>query len=364
MTECQPTHSPASHYSPIRLYINEKNRRQIIFNCLLCKNRVFFSRSITMKEYLLICCLVFYCISYSSSALVDGIVTMSWSPNEPAPIIDRFLTNNTKIQLKVLCREPSMNASTTREQIKKKLYKLDKTAKDTTIKIRGRIGRVIGCLPLQSDISVSASQDDKNAQKNVWQMYYEQLWKEMEQKTFSALQTDCDYTGTHLYISDQSDIIKPEISQEKAMKLREQQAQTNKNKRNRRATEDDSSALANGIRSATGTLLTWGDGYYLIEIYAPDVSISGSTPTLDVDVIVSMKNKHGGYITADEHSSLVFYAIMCAIYALFAILWFVWCALYWRELLKIQFWIGGVILIGMIEKSAFLAEYDTLNKNG
>ncbi|CAF1536395.1 unnamed protein product, partial [Adineta steineri] len=29
-----------------------------------------------------------------------------------------------------------------------------------------------------------------------------------------------------------------------------------------------------------------------------------------------------------------------------------------------QFWIGGVILIGMIEKSAFLAEYDTLNRNG
>ena len=57
--------------------------------------------------------------------------------------------------------------------------------------------------------------------------------------------------------------------------------------------------------------------------------------------------------------------VLCVrIYALFAILWFIWCAFYWRELLKIQFWIGGVILIGMIEKSAFLAEYDTLNRHG
>jgi len=317
-----------------------------------------------MKEYLLICWLTFYCISYSSATLVDGIVTLSWTPSEPAPIIDRFLTNNTKIQLKINCREPTMNASAVLELIKKKLYKLDKTVKDTNIKIRGRIGRIIGCLPLQSDISVSASQDDKNTQKNVWQVYYEQLWNEMEQRTFTASQTDCDYTGTHLYINEYSDIKKPVISQEEAIKLREKQAQTNKNKRNRRATEGDSSALANGIRSATGTLLTWGDGYYLIEIYAPDVSVSGSTPTLDVDVTVSMKNKHGGYITADEHSSLVFYGVMCATYALFAILWFFWCAFYWRELLKIQFWIGGVILIGMIEKSAFLAEYDTLNRNG
>jgi hypothetical protein len=312
---------------------------------------------------------------------------MSWSPNEPAPIIDRFLTNNTQIQLKILCREPSSNASVTRQLIKKKLYKLDKTVKDTSIKIRGRIGRVIGCLPLQSDVFISSTQVDTNAQKNIWQMFYEQLWKEMEQRTFTASQTDCDYTGTHLYIDEYSNIQKPKISPAQAMELREKQIRnnknqrtrratedklsplvnslrSNKNERTRRATEDESSPLVNGLRSSAGTLLTWGDGYYLIEIYTPDVSNSANNIPLDVDVIVSMKNDRGGYITADEHPSLVFYAVMCAIYALFAALWFIWCACYWRELLKIQFWIGGVILIGMIEKSAFVAEYDILNKNG
>jgi hypothetical protein len=315
-----------------------------------------------MKKYLLVCLLSFCFVTYSSATLVDGIVTMSWTPTEPTPIIDRFLTNNTQIQLKILCREPTSNASVTRDQIKKKLYKLDQTVKDTNIKIRGRIGRSVGCLPLQSDALINEKQGDKDPQK-IWQMYYDQIWKEMEQRTFSARQSDCDYSGIHLFIDTYSDIIKPEITPEAAMKLRQKQAQPNKNKKTRRAATDNSSPLVNGIRSSTGTLLTWGDGYYLIEIYAPEVIGSDNIP-LDVDVIVSMKNKRGGYITADEYPALVFYGVMCAIYALFAILWFVWCAFYWKELLKIQFWIGGVILMGMIEKSAYLAEYDTLNRNG
>ena len=112
-----------------------------------------------------------------------------------------------------------------------------------------------------------------------------------------------------------------------------------------------------------GKLRTWADGYYIIEIEEPLIDDIGDK-RLDVDVIVSMKNPHGGYITADEYPALVFYGVMCGVYALFALLWFIWCAFYWRELLKIQFWIGGVILIGMIEKSAFVAEYDTVNRHG
>jgi H+/Cl- antiporter ClcA len=77
-----------------------------------------------------------------------------------------------------------------------------------------------------------------------------------------------------------------------------------------------------------------------------------------------MKNRHGGYITADEYPALVFYGVMCGIYGLFAILWVIWCAFYWKDLLKIQFWIAGVIILGIIEKSAFIAEYDIVNRQG
>ncbi|CAF2103956.1 unnamed protein product, partial [Rotaria magnacalcarata] len=101
-------------------------------------------------------------------------------------------------------------------------------------------------------------------------------------------------------------------------------------------------------------LRTWTDGYYLIEIFPP-VFLESNSPELGVNVMISMKNRHGGYITADEYPALVFYGVMCGIYALFAILWFIWCALYWRELLKIQCWIGGVILIGDLKNKVHVA---------
>ncbi|CAF1418853.1 unnamed protein product [Adineta steineri] len=317
-----------------------------------------------MKKYLLISLLLLNIVTYSLATLVDGIVTLSWSPNEPTPLIDRFLSNNTQIQLQILCHESTTNVSVVLDQVKKKSYKFNKAPKDVTIKIRGRIGRVVGCLPLQSDTLMNIAQEDKNAQKSLSQAYYDQIWNEMEQRTFTASQSDCDYSGAHLYIEEYSDIKKPKISKEEAIKTREKQLQSStNNKKVRRATEEKSSPLVNGLRSSTGTVLTWGDGYYLIEIYQPEI-LGTNNPVFNVDLVVSMKNHRGTYITADERPSLIFYGFMCAIYALFAILWFVWCALYWKELLKIQFWIGGVILIGMIEKSAFLAEYDTLNRNG
>ena len=276
---------------------------------------------------------------------MDGIITMSWTATKAPPLIDRFLTNNSRIQLQMLCRDPKTNASVTREQIQNKNYQLDQTVKYTNIQITGRIGRIVDCLPLQSDVLSGAPPGDKNAQTNLWQTFYEQLWKKMEQRTFQASQIDCDYTGTHLTIDQYSDIQLPESTKPKR----------DSNKKNVRP----------GREENVETLMTWGDGYYIIEIDQPEITIKAiNNPIFEVDVVLSIRNKHGGYLTADEYPSFVFYGIMCAIYALFAILWCVWCFLYWRELLKIQFCIGGLILIGMIEKSAFVAEYDTLNKNG
>ena len=47
---------------------------------------------------------------------------------------------------------------------------------------------------------------------------------------------------------------------------------------------------------------------------------------------------------------LQFYAVMCAVYVLYGLGWLVVCGRQWRELLRIQFWIGGVIAMGMLEK--------------
>uniref|UniRef100_A0A8C7L4F0 GOST seven transmembrane domain-containing protein n=1 Tax=Oncorhynchus kisutch TaxID=8019 RepID=A0A8C7L4F0_ONCKI len=44
------------------------------------------------------------------------------------------------------------------------------------------------------------------------------------------------------------------------------------------------------------------------------------------------------------------------LYILYALLWFLWAACYWKDLLRIQFWIAGVIFLGMVEKAVFCAE--------
>lgn len=51
-------------------------------------------------------------------------------------------------------------------------------------------------------------------------------------------------------------------------------------------------------------------------------------------------------------------------YILYALLWFIWAACYWKDLLRIQFWIAGVIFLGMVEMAVFCAEYENTNGGG
>ncbi|CAF0996183.1 unnamed protein product [Rotaria sordida] len=304
---------------------------------------------------------------------------MSWSLSGSSLIVDRFLINDTQIQLKILCREPSATVKQTQGQIK---TNLNKEYEKTKVQIYGRIGRIVECLPLESGASMAInrlfSKDNEDPQFFL-QYSYELSWKQMEQRTFRMEQIDCNYPE-ELYFDEYSNIRGPEISSEKAAELIKQflkqgRKQMPANSQNnihylRTANQtiiksnDEQSPLAYILKKRNlNRLRTWNDGYYLIEIFPPNfIDLNGSEP--DVDIIVTMKNRHGGYITADEYPRLIFYCVMCGIYALFAILWFIWCTFYWHELLKIQFLIGGFILIAMIEKLALLVEFDTVNRHG
>lgn len=55
---------------------------------------------------------------------------------------------------------------------------------------------------------------------------------------------------------------------------------------------------------------------------------------------------------------------MCIVYVIFGIIWLFVSFAQWRDLLRIQFWIGGVILLGMLEKAFFYAEYQTVANTG
>lgn len=59
-----------------------------------------------------------------------------------------------------------------------------------------------------------------------------------------------------------------------------------------------------------------------------------------------------------------FFMVMCIMYVLFGALWLFWCACYWRDLLRIQFWIGAVIILGMLEKAVFYSEYQSIRYKG
>uniref|UniRef100_A0A183D5R4 VanZ domain-containing protein n=1 Tax=Gongylonema pulchrum TaxID=637853 RepID=A0A183D5R4_9BILA len=61
-----------------------------------------------------------------------------------------------------------------------------------------------------------------------------------------------------------------------------------------------------------------------------------------------------GYLSAIDYPLLRFYAFM----------WSICCIRYWMDLLRIQFCIGAVIVIGMIEEAMFYSEYATVNDDG
>lgn len=101
------------------------------------------------------------------------------------------------------------------------------------------------------------------------------------------------------------------------------------------------------------------DGIYILIIKV----IGDPGRYFNAQVDIEMKTPYG-YLSAVEYPLLIFYGIMCIVYVSFAIGWTIVSALQWKDLLRIQFWIGAVIFIGMIEKAVFYAEHQSVNSTG
>jgi hypothetical protein len=93
--------------------------------------------------------------------------------------------------------------------------------------------------------------------------------------------------------------------------------------------------------------------------------MSGDSPSsfFDAQVELEVKTPYG-YLSAVERPLLIFYGVMSLVYVAFAIGWTIVSALQWRDLLRIQFWVGAVILLGMLEKAVFYAEHQSVNNRG
>nr|XP_023838314.1 transmembrane protein 87A isoform X2 [Salvelinus alpinus] len=115
---------------------------------------------------------------------------------------------------------------------------------------------------------------------------------------------------------------------------------------------------------------TWDDGPYMFIVHIQEIkqkssATTDSVPTQNwnIQLQVSMKGPHD-YISASEWPLMIFYMVMCVIYVLLGLLWLGLSACYWRELLRIQFWIGGVIFLGMLEKAVYYAEFQSIRYDG
>nr|XP_020461263.1 transmembrane protein 87A-like isoform X2 [Monopterus albus] len=112
---------------------------------------------------------------------------------------------------------------------------------------------------------------------------------------------------------------------------------------------------------------SWEDGPYMFILYIKEQSrtlepANPSTPW-SLQLQIRMEGPHD-YISASEWPLMVFYMVMCIVYVLLAVLWLVLSACYWRDLLRIQFWIGGVIFLGMLEKAVYYAEFQSIRYDG
>ncbi|XP_031592870.1 transmembrane protein 87A [Oreochromis aureus] len=114
----------------------------------------------------------------------------------------------------------------------------------------------------------------------------------------------------------------------------------------------------------------WEDSPYLFIVKvqplfrgADDEAEGGEQSSFTFSMKVEMKGPHD-YSSPADWPLMMFFMIMCIVYVLFGALWLFWCACYWRDLLRIQFWIGAVIILGMLEKAVFYSEYQSIRYKG
>ncbi|XP_068573866.1 transmembrane protein 87A-like [Cebidichthys violaceus] len=114
----------------------------------------------------------------------------------------------------------------------------------------------------------------------------------------------------------------------------------------------------------------WGDSPYMFIVRVRPLfhgveedDIGAEQLSFAFTMKVEMKGPHD-YSSPADWPLMMFFMVMCIVYVLFGALWLFWCACYWRDLLRIQFWIGAVIILGMLEKAVFYSEYQSIRYKG
>ncbi|GMT36853.1 hypothetical protein PFISCL1PPCAC_28150 [Pristionchus fissidentatus] len=104
------------------------------------------------------------------------------------------------------------------------------------------------------------------------------------------------------------------------------------------------------------------DAIYFMVIKVSTAS-DGDHRKENVTVTVEWRQPHG-YLSAIDFPLQRFYFLMCIFYAILSGVWLYMCIRYYRDILRIQYWIGVVIIFGMVEKAVFYSEYQAMNNTG
>ncbi|XP_069910158.1 transmembrane protein 87A isoform X5 [Oryctolagus cuniculus] len=134
------------------------------------------------------------------------------------------------------------------------------------------------------------------------------------------------------------------------------------------AKENGTNLTFTGDRTAMHEpLQTWQDAPYIFIVHIDVSSSKESSRENSLSNLFTMTVEVKGpyeYLTLEDYPLMIFFMVMCIVYVLFGVLWLAWSACYWRDLLRIQFWIGAVIFLGMLEKAVFYAEFQNIRYKG
>ncbi|XP_065655266.1 transmembrane protein 87B isoform X3 [Hydra vulgaris] len=105
--------------------------------------------------------------------------------------------------------------------------------------------------------------------------------------------------------------------------------------------------------------------YSLLLFFQQGDEIKTENKGEDMTFEVTISAMHDdSYLSSMNWPLLPFYGAMSLMYLTFAITWFIASCCNWRDLLRVQFWIGAVVAIGMLENALFYTEYRNISTYG
>lgn len=201
-----------------------------------------------------------------------------------------------------------------------------------------------------------------------WGLTQEPCWEDFPDHYINAMP---NYTGSHQV---RSLVYKEKCSSGGHIMLPEYivpQPKATANANNKNVMQKRSDALeaddtdpkvnrrAKGVQTSNPVYTIPKDGVYMFALEIEPINGNKFNASVHIEIRTSY-----GFLSAVTWPLLPFYGAMCLVYVGFGVIWLMVSFMQWRDLLRIQFWIGGVILLGMLEKAMFYAEYQSINSTG